>query len=121
VFGRPEGASVCECERVQSSSLAQSLHLINAPDIKAKLNSNTGRAERLAKDPMPVEAKVAELYLAAFAREPRPDELQTAVNYLTAPAVGADGMPVDPAKAARENLQDLTWALINTKEFLFNH
>jgi hypothetical protein len=121
VFGRPEGESVCECERVQSSSLAQSLHLINAPDIKAKLTSGTGRAERLAKDPKPAEAKVAELYLAAFAREPRPDELQTAVNYLTAPALTADGAPVDPAKAARENLQDLIWAFINTKEFLFNH
>ena len=50
VFGRPEGASVCECERVQSSSLAQSLHLINAADIKGKLAQPKGRAERLAKD-----------------------------------------------------------------------
>lgn len=121
VFGRPEGASVCECERVQSSSLAQSLHLINSPDIKAKLSSNTGRAERLAKDPRPVEAKIQELYLVAFARQPRPDELNTAVTYLTAPAVAADGTAIDSAKAARENLQDLIWALINTKEFLFNH
>jgi hypothetical protein len=112
---------VCECERVQSSSLAQSLHLINAPDIKAKLSNANGRAERLAKDPKPVEAKVRELYLAAFSREPRPDELKTAVTYLTEPAVAADGSPVDPAKAARENFQDLIWALINTKEFLFNH
>src|SRR5262249_35483813 len=62
VFGRPEGESVCECERVQSSSLAQSLHLINAPDIKAKLASSTGRAERLAKADMPVDAKIRELY-----------------------------------------------------------
>ena len=37
VFGRPEGASVCECERVQSSSLAQSLHLMNSAEVKAKL------------------------------------------------------------------------------------
>ena len=37
VFGRPEGESVCECERVQSSNLAQSLHLINAADIRGKL------------------------------------------------------------------------------------
>jgi hypothetical protein len=121
VFGRPEGASVCECERVQSSSLAQSLHLINAPDIKAKLSNANGRAERLAKDPKPTEVKVRELYLAAFSREPRPDELKTAVSYLTEPAVAAEGTPVDSAKAARENFQDLIWALINTKEFLFNH
>jgi hypothetical protein len=121
VFGRPEGESVCECERVQSSSLAQSLHLINAPDIKAKLTSPTGRAERLAKEEQPAEAKVRELYLAAFAREPRPNELESAIQYLAEPRVADDGKPVDTLQASRENLQDLIWALINTKEFLFNH
>lgn len=121
VFGRPEGESVCECERVQSSSLAQSLHLINAPDIKAKLASPQGRAERLAIDPRPAEDKVRELYLAAFAREPRAEELKTAIAYLSDPGEVVEGQPVDTQKVARENLQDLIWALINTKEFLFNH
>ena len=37
VFGRPNSQSVCECERVQSSSLAQSLHLINSSEVKSKL------------------------------------------------------------------------------------
>ena len=121
VFGRPEGESVCECERVQSSSLAQSLHLINAADIKAKLGNPNGRAERLAKSDQPVEAKVRELYLAAFAREPRGDELKIATDYLNEPRTSADGKPVDVLRASRENFQDLIWALINTKEFLFNH
>ena len=121
VFGRPEGESVCECERVQSSSLAQSLHLINAPDIKAKLASPTGRAERLSKEATPIEAKIRELYLAAFSREPRPQELKTAIDYLTEAGVTADGQPIDAQKVGRENFQDLIWALMNTKEFLFNH
>ena len=121
VFGRPEAESVCECERVQSSSLAQSLHLLNAPELKTKLAAPTGRAERLAKEEKPVEAKVRELYLAAFSREPRPQELKTAIDYINEPRVVADGNPVDAQKAVRENLQDLIWALINTKEFLFNH
>lgn len=121
VFGRPEGESVCECERVQSSSLAQSLHLINAPDIKAKLGAGNGRAERLSKEERPNEAKIRELYVAAFAREPRPAELKTAIEYLTEPRLSADGQPVNPQSASRENFQDLIWALINTKEFLFNH
>ncbi|RLT05110.1 MAG: DUF1549 domain-containing protein [Planctomycetota bacterium] len=110
VFGRPEAESVCECERVQSSSLAQSLHLLNAAELKAKLASPTGRAERLAKEDKPAEAKVRELYLAAFSREPRPQELKTAIDYLN-----------EPGTAANANYQDLIWALINTKEFLFNH
>jgi hypothetical protein len=121
VFGRPEGASVCECERVQSSSLAQSLHLINAPDVKGKLTSPAGRAERLAKDTRPLEARIRELYLAAFAREPKPGELKTAIDYFNEPVVGADGKPGDAAASTRENFQDLIWALVNTKEFLFNH
>jgi hypothetical protein len=121
VFGRPEAESVCECERVQSSSLAQSLHLLNSPEIKGKLANPSGRAERLAKEDKPADVKIRELYLAAFAREPRPQELKTALDYLTEPAVSADGKPVDIQKAAREKFQDLIWALINTKEFLFNH
>ncbi|WP_397571077.1 DUF1549 domain-containing protein [Schlesneria sp. T3-172] len=121
VFGRPEGESVCECERVQSSSLAQSLHLINSGEMKSKLANPNGRAERLAKEEKPVDEKIRELYLSAFSREPRPDELKTAIDFLTEPQVGADGQPVDAQKAARENFQDLIWALINTKEFLFNH
>ena len=121
VFGRPEGESVCECERIQSSSLAQSLHLINSGEMKSKLANPNGRAERLAKDERPVEAKVRELYMAAFSRDPRPDELSTAITFLTEPRVGADGQPLDAQKTSRENFQDLIWALINTKEFLFNH
>ncbi len=121
VFGRPEGESVCECERVQSSSLAQSLHLINANDIKSKLAFAEGRAQRLAKDDRPLEARVSELYLAAFAREPKPEELQTALAYLNEPRTDANGNAMDALVARRENFQDVIWALISTKEFLFNH
>lgn len=121
VFGRPEGESVCECERVQSSSLAQSLHLINAAEIKTKLAHKDGRAERLVKEDRPNEEKIRELYWAAFSREPRPEELKTALDYLGEPRVDTEGKPVDAEKSRRENFQDLIWALINTKEFLFNH
>ncbi len=121
VFGRPEGESVCECERVQSSSLAQSLHLINSAEIKSKLATPNGRADRLAKETKPIEAKIRELYLAALSREPRSDEMSTAQAYLTEPRTDAEGKPIDHAASGPENFQDLIWALINTKEFLFNH
>lgn len=121
VFGRPEAESVCECERVQSSSLAQSLYLVNSNELKGKLAHGAGRAERLAKEDKPAEAKVRELYLAAFAREPRSDELKASLEFLAEPKLNAEGKPLDPQQAARENFQDLIWALVNTKEFLFNH
>ena len=121
VFGRPENESVCECERVQSSSLAQSLHLMNAADIKGKLATGNGRAINLATSEKPAEEKIRELYIAAFSRDPKAEELKVAMDFLAEPRLDAAGNAVDPQKAAQENFQDLIWALINTKEFLFNH
>lgn len=121
VFGRPDNLSVCECERVQSSSLAQSLHLINSSEIKSKLSVANGRAARLATLEISDEEKIAELYLSAFSRRPRPDELKTAVDYLNEPLTDAAGKPIAKSVAARQNFQDLIWALMNSKEFLFNH
>jgi len=121
VFGRPNSLSVCECERVQSSSLAQSLHLINSSEIKSKLAVGGGRAARLATQDVPDEDKISELYLAAFSRKPRPDEMATAIAYLNEPLTDSAGKPIAKSTAARGNFQDLIWALMNSKEFLFNH
>jgi hypothetical protein len=121
VFGRPNSLSVCECERVQSSSLAQSLHLINSSEIKSKLAFGSGRAARLATQDIPEEDKISELYLAAFSRKARPDEMKTALAYLNEPLTDAAGKPIAKSTAARGNFQDLIWALMNSKEFLFNH
>lgn len=121
VFGRPENESVCECERMQSSSLAQSLHMINAADIRSKIADANGRAERLSKDKRPFEERIQDMYLAAFARQPKSDELKTALQYLAEPRFNSAGKPVEATRATRENFQDLIWALINSKEFLFNH
>jgi len=121
VFGRPNSASVCECERIQSSSLAQSLHLINSRDIKAKLAGGAGRAARFAKSDATTEEKINELYLAAFSRKPRPEELKTALDYLNEPVLDSKGQPIVKKKPTTKDYQDLIWAVMNTKEFLFNH
>jgi hypothetical protein len=121
IFGRPEGASVCECERVQSSSLGQSLHLMNAADVKAKLAASQGRADLLAKSTAPEAEKIRELYLAAFAREPHAEELQITHGYLAQPRLDAQGQPLEAGAAQRRAYEDILWALINTKEFLYNH
>jgi hypothetical protein len=121
VFGRPEGASVCECERVQSSSLAQSLHLMNAAEVKTKLATSNGTADRLAKSAAPDPEKLRGLYLAAFSREPRAEELQTLSAYLAKSRFDAQGKPLAPPQAKRQAYEDILWALINTKEFLYNH
>ena len=115
-FGRPDNASVCECERSQSPSLAQSLFMLNAADIKAKLSSPQGRAARYSRETRPDSEKIHELTLAALSREPTMQELLVAESYLAEAGVGK------AAEAARkERFEDIIWAILNTKEFIFNH
>ncbi|MFZ4763647.1 MAG: DUF1549 and DUF1553 domain-containing protein [Roseimicrobium sp.] len=121
VFGRPDAASVCECERVQAASLAQSLHLLNADDVKAKLTAGGGRAQQLATAQMPEPDRIREIYLAALSREPTKEETQIAASHLSKPRTDAQNKPLDSQTAKRQGYEDLLWAILNTKEFLFNH
>jgi hypothetical protein len=128
VFGRPDSASACECERSADASLSQSLHLLNAKDIQDRLASDTSRAARLARgEGGSDEVKVAELYRLAYARPPQPEELKIALDYIGKRAAsakpGKDAAETEAArlKARREGYEDTLWALLNTKEFLFNH
>lgn len=121
VFGRPENESVCECERIQSSSLAQSLHLMNSGDVKGKLANGANRVNQWLQNGKAPAEIIDELYRIAFSRDPSSQERETALAYVTEPKLDANGMPVDPPRILRENFHDLVWALMNSKEFLFNH
>ena len=121
VFGRPENTSVCECERVQGSSLAQSLHMLNSSEIKGKVTHGSSIASVLSQAMTSDEEKIRELYLRAYAREPSGDEMSFAKAYLAEPVEGDDGKLLGEAAARKRNLEDFVWALMNTKEFLFNH
>ena len=120
VFGRPEADSACECERVQSASLSQSLHLMNAAEVKAKLAKADGRAAKLSKGADDA-ANIDELYEAALCRLPKTEERQTAEEFLSRPRTDAAGVALAPAKARTTAYEDLIWAVLNTKEFLYNH
>ena len=109
VFGRPEASSACECERSAEASLAQSLHLLNSKDILGKISSDQGRAAALTNDERPIHEKIEELYYLAFSRKPTEQELAIATKH------------IETREKPREGFEDVVWALINTKEFLFNH
>ena len=109
VFGRPQRTSACECERGSEANLAQALHLLNSDEIQNKLSRAGGRADALAKDPRPDAEKVEELFLWALAHKPAQAQLDMALAHLAKQAQNK--------KAAYENI---LWALLNTKEFVFN-
>ncbi|GIX05564.1 MAG: S-layer protein [Planctomycetaceae bacterium] len=111
VFGQPQADTACECERSMEANLAQSLHLLNGAEIQAKIAANDARPARWAADQQrSAEDKVRELYRWVYAREPQADELQVALAHLE-----------KHRDQPRQAWEDLMWALLNTKEFLFNH
>jgi hypothetical protein len=116
VFGRPQRISACECERVSEANLAAVLHLLNSDEVQGKIARGGGRADALAKadDKRTDEEKVTEIFLWAFARKPTKDDLAAALEHIKKLETksGAAGK-----KTAFENI---IWALINTKEFVFN-
>ncbi len=111
VFGRPQRISACECERVSEANLAQALHLLNSDEIQGKLSRAGGRADLVssAKDTRPDAEKVDELFLWAFARKPTDEQRQVALEHIAKHPTNK--------KFAYENI---LWALLNTKEFVFN-
>ena len=122
VFGRPEMDSACECERADGASLAQTLHLLNSKGIQDKLASGGGTAAKFAGDKEKAVAdKMGELYLRAFARKPQEREIQVARAYVTSKLKQAEEQKTDVAVAEKQAYEDLVWAILNTKEFLFNH
>lgn len=115
VFGRPEGDSACECERTSEANLAQGLHLINSSDMMSKLSADGGRAAQLAADhDRDMNDKVRELYLAVLSRLPTDDETATVAEFVRRQSQ-------EEGSDTKGALEDVLWALINTKEFLFNH
>ena len=110
IFGRPVRASVCECERSAEPSIAQSLHLMNSPEIMAKVQARRGKARQLAASNLAPDAIIDELYLSLLARWPKTEERMLMLQAF-------DGEEND----RRAAVEDVQWALLNSKEFMFNH
>lgn len=113
VFAKPKRASVCECERSPDENLAQALHTLNGDILASKLADAKGRIATLLAfksaegKPKPHEEIVRELYLAALCRQPIDAELAASQKFL------------EQAGSPKECYEDLLWALINSKQFLF--
>jgi len=110
-FGKPDRLQTCECERSAEPSVAQVLHIANGETLNAKLSSKDCRALSNPENGSAPEAVVTEAYLAALSREPTEEERGRLAAVLAAA----------PAAGRRAVLEDLYWALLSSKEFLFNH
>jgi hypothetical protein len=110
-FGRPDREKTCECERTMEPSVTQVLHIANGDTINKKLEAKNCRITKLIDDNTPDEKIIEDLYLSALSRYPTPKERQKMLKTLSGAA----------ESDRRAIIEDLYWAVLSSREFLFNH
>ncbi len=107
-FGRPTRETVCSCEVRLEPTLSQSLHLMNGDTVGPKVQAGNLVGKMLDAKKTPAQV-VEQIYLRSLSRPPRPDELAKLLA------------TVEAAKDKRQALEDIFWAVLNAREFTFNH
>lgn len=111
IFGRPVRNTPCDCERAGAPNVSQVLHVLNSPEIQAKLTHDAGYLAELARRPdLGNKQLIEELYLTFFSRFPSDQERATAEKYLQTQAANRQSA-----------IEDLAWSMLNSLEFVFNH
>ncbi|MEZ6056103.1 MAG: DUF1549 and DUF1553 domain-containing protein [Planctomycetaceae bacterium] len=107
-FGRATRETACSCEVKMEPTLSQALHLMNGDTVNTKIQQG-GMIPTLIKEGLTPQQALERLYIITLCRKPTEEE-QAAFAPLF--AEGAD---------VNKGLEDVFWALLNSREFLFNH
>jgi hypothetical protein len=108
-FDRPKRVTVCECERSTGATLGQVLLLANSEEMENKIAAGDGRVAKLLKAKKATGEIIDELYLTALGRLPTSTEWKRLNEH------------IEKAKDKQRAVEDALWAILNTREFLFNH
>ena len=105
-FGRPDPNQDPPCERMTDSTTPQVLHLMNSPELNAKLAKPEALPAELAASKLSDEDLVEKVFMRVYCRPPTSQERERGV-------LGID------RQTRQRDTEDLFWALLNTPEFLF--
>ena len=107
LFGKPMRLLSCECERSSETTMSQAFNLVSGPEINDLLSAPDNRIERMMTAGRSNLEILTELYWAALSRPPS----QTEALEMSA--------AVEHAEDRRKAFEDISWALLNAKEFVF--
>jgi hypothetical protein len=108
-FGRAERATVCSCEVKMSPSLSQALHLLNGDVTHVRIGQG-GVVKKMIDAKKTPQEIISSLYIRCFSRKPSDGEIAPVMEALQKEPNDQQGV-----------LEDVFWALLNSKEFMFNH
>ncbi|MCA9115118.1 MAG: DUF1549 domain-containing protein, partial [Planctomycetaceae bacterium] len=108
-FGRAKRETACSCEVQMEPNLSQALHMLNGDTVNSKIQSG-GVLTTLLKEGKTPEQIVEQLYITCLTRKPTPQEMES-----------LKGVLASAGDQQAQVLQDVFWALLNSREFLFNH
>jgi hypothetical protein len=110
-FGRNDREIACECERSNQPSMVQVLHLSNGETVNDKLAMDDSRVNRLIDQKLSDRQIIEDAYLRCLSRFPSDDERQPLEQVFAE----------TPAGEKKTAIEDLFWALMTSREFLFQH
>lgn len=110
-FGRNQRRITCECERSDEPSMVQVLHISNGSTVNEKLAVDGNRLSRWLTDLTNDSELIEEIFLTSLSRRPEPLEMQEIRGVL------AEASPEERRKV----LEDVVWAIVSSREFMFNH
>lgn len=108
-FGRPPRVQPSDSERTCNPAISQALAMLNSTVIQDKLKSGDCVLNALLSSKKSDNEILETLFLSALARRPTAAESKALLAMVAA------------APKREEGFQDVLWALLNSKEFLFNH
>ena len=109
VFGKPPRLIASDCERTNETTLSQAFALISGPTIQQLLARPDNRLASMAANGLADDQVIEMLCWTLLSRPPSAKESAGFTEHLQS---GPD---------RRRALEDVAWAMINAKEFLFRH
>lgn len=119
-FGRPPRIVCDAAERSSAPSVAQALHVINGETLNRKLMAQDAYPALAIKLGLSDAKTLDHLFLSAYSRYPPDAEKQPMLAALRK-AREAPGSADVQREARRQALEDMMWATLTSKEFLFNY